>query len=214
MTLSEHTNNPTLSLSARRRQRLKRTFALKAAQNTRDLLQFLPKSFFISLIVLDDLVPATCSQSNCSELKNDCDEGVCDYSFMEFRSPDSFGLDDSFDVLDLPANVCDVGLGRSEISMTDFALGSCFRDIIDASCDGVVATFIQAPQVFGNIVLARNDSNLIIVSADIQQQQQLDAHDDDYYDEDYDDVDDDNDYTCTELKLVSRILVLALLSKN
>jgi len=193
MTLSEHSNIPTLSLSARRRQRLKRTCALKAVQNTRDLLEFLPKSFFFSRIVLDDLVPATCSLLNCSELTDDCVEGVCDYSFMEFQSPDPFGLDDSFVVHDLPAS--DVGLARCEIRMTDFALGSCFRDDTDASGDGVVATLIHAPhQVVGNSVLARGDRILISVPADNQQQQQLEVHHDDYYDEDFDDDDDDNDY--------------------
>ena len=192
MTLSEHSNIPTLSLSARRRQRLKRTCALEAVQNTRDLLEFLPKSFFFSRIVLDDLVPATCSLLNCSELTDDCVEGVCDYSFMEFQSPDPFGLDDSFDVHDLPAS--DVGLARCEIRMTDFALVSCFRDATDASGDGVVATLIHAPQVVGNSVLARGDRILISVPADNHQQQQLEVHHDDYYDEDFDDDDDDNDY--------------------
>ena len=110
MTLSEHFNIPTLSLSARRRQRLKRTCALKAVQNTRDLLDLLPKYFFSSRISLDDLVPATSSISSSSEIHSDGGEGVCDYSFMACRSP---GLEDSFDVLDLDKGLCDDLLDRS-----------------------------------------------------------------------------------------------------
>ena len=92
--------------------------------------------------VLDDLAPATCSLSKCSELKDDCDNGsdnngVCDYSFMDLGSPDPCGYYDS----------------QHQRQLDPYTLSSGSHDSgnHDISLAGVVSLDVVVDSVSGNL---------------------------------------------------------------
>ena len=184
-----------LTSSAKRRGRLRRVAALKSHYHTKTLMDSLPASFFCrrEKICLDRLLllERRVDGISAADFNDDYDKGVCDYSFMEFRSPDPFGFLDSPVGLELPANISD------DLTLVGSTHCLVFGDWENDNCEQFVVDELEVPLHSVEEQSQQQQSQLLFADAlaDNQQQQQLDAHDDDYYDEDYDDGDDDNDYS-------------------